>query len=128
MQETSAPALFDRLTDCRGWIEAALGHADGTHTFDDVAGGVLTGRFHLWHEPDACVVTEFVNYPRKRALNAFLAGGNLETIRRHMAAAELFARENGCDIITMTGRRGWVRALSPDGWVETHTSMKRVLR
>jgi len=54
--------LFDQLSRCRPWIEAALEYSGGTHTFDDIAAGVLAGRFRLWERPNGCAVTEFVNF------------------------------------------------------------------
>ena len=34
----------------------------------------------LWQGPRGCIVTEIVVYPRKKVLNLFLAGGELDQI------------------------------------------------
>lgn len=123
MQGTSAPALFDELVRCRGWIEASLACADGTHTFDDVAAGVLSGRFMLWPRERCCAVLEVLEYPRSRELNVFLAGGELEQIQASQEELFEIARNCGAQAVTMTGRRGWVRALP--GWQEQHVVLRK---
>ena len=117
--------IFDELIRCRAWIEAALDRADGEHTFDDIAGGILTGRYVLWPLPSGCMVTEIVTYPRKRVLNVFLGGGNLDEIVAMHDIFEQFGKANGCSRMTVSGRKGWGRALLKHGWEPMHTSMKK---
>ena len=117
--------LFDRLTTCRPWIEAALEYGDGNHTFDDIAAGVLTGRYRLWVRQNGCAVTEIISYPRKRVCNVFLAGGEMQVIKDLQAPCEEYAKANGCSSLVLTGRKGWVRALRDNGWSEIHTSLER---
>lgn len=119
--------LFDRLTHCRPWIEAALAYGDDAHTFDDIAQGILAGRYRLWVRPNGCAVTEIQVYPRKKVCNVFLAGGDMQVIKDLQAPCEEYARAMGCSDLVLTGRRGWVRALADNGWAETHTTMKRSL-
>lgn len=123
MQATSAPALFDELTRCRPWIEAALSHADGTHTFDDLAGAVLTGRMTLWAKDRSCAVLEVLDYPRTRELSVFIAGGDLAQIQASQDELIDMARQCGAQAVTMTGRRGWVQALP--GWQERHVVLRK---
>ena len=118
---------FDALIRCRDWIEAALSYSDHTHTFDDIAAGILSGRFRLWEKPRGCAVTEFIVYPRKKVCNVFLAGGDMQVIKDLQEPCSEFARMNGCSELVLTGRKGWVRALEKNGWVESHVSMKRAL-
>jgi len=114
--------MFDELIRCRPWIEAALVYSGGTHTFDDIARGVLDGRFRLWERPNGCAITEFVQFPRKRVLNVFLAGGDMQVIKDLEAPALEYARANGCQAVTLAGRKGWSRALPH--WVTKHVSME----
>lgn len=120
------PQLFDQLTYCREWLEAALSHGDQAHTFDDIAAGVLTGRYRLWVSPKGCAVTEIQVYPRKKVLNIFLAGGDMDAIKGFAPACDEYARNMGCSDLVLTGRKGWVRA-APEGWQVSHTTMKRSL-
>ena len=114
--------MFDQLARCRDWIEAALEYSGGTHTFDDIAQGVLEGRFRLWERENGCAVSEFVQFPSKRVLNVFLAGGDMQVIKDLEAPAAEFARLNGCRSMTISGRKGWARALPH--WTVRHTSME----
>ena len=117
--------IFDQLTRCRAWIEAALAYSGGTHTFDDIAAGVLTGRFRIWERPNGCAVTEFVVFPRKKVLNVFLAGGEMQAIKDLEAPAAEFARANGCHAMTISGRAGWKRALPH--WQQVHQTQELTL-
>lgn len=114
--------IFDQLIHCRPWIEAALAYSGGTHTFDDIAAGVLSGRFRLWVRPNGCAVTEFVNFPRKRVLNVFLAGGEMQAIKDLEQPAAEYARANGCQSMTISGRVGWQRALPH--WQQVHQTQE----
>lgn len=126
-QGPSLSPLFDRLAHCRKWIEDALAYGDDNHSFDNIAGGVLSGRYRLWVRPNGCAVTEIITYPRKRVCNVFLAGGEMQTIKDLQAPCEEYARANGCSSLVLTGRKGWVRALKDYGWNEVHTSLERKL-
>jgi len=127
MTALSQLPLFDQLAACRGWIEDALEYAGGAHTFDDIARGVLDGRFRLWIKPTGCAVTEIQTFPRKKVCNIFLAGGDMQTIKDLQAPCEEYARMMSCSGLVLTGRKGWVRALASEGWAESHTTLKREL-
>ena len=120
--------LFDDLTRCREWIEAALKHTGGTHTFDDIAAGCYLGKFRLLTDPEGCLVLEVHEFPRKRVLNVFLAGGRLTAGLSRLEDIDEVARELGASEITMTGRSGWERVLAEHGWQKEHVTMKRVLQ
>lgn len=119
--------LFNELTRCRAWIEAALKYTDGTHSFDDIAAGCFVGRFTLLPKQNSCAVLEIQAFPQKRALNVFLVGGDLQEIIAAIGETEEMAREAGASEITMTGRFGWERVLAPRGWDRAHVTMKKVL-
>jgi hypothetical protein len=105
----------------RKQIEAALEYAGGTHAFDDIADGVASGRFQLWPGPHSVMITEILESPRKKAVNVFLAAGNLAELERMEPLVCEFARRRGCTSICMTGRRGWLRTFLPKhaGWKDT---------
>lgn len=116
MQAPSAPALFDELTRCRSWIEAALEYTRGSHVWDDIVAGVYAGQFHLFAKPRGCVVLEIRQYPRKREMNVFLAGGELGEIIGNIDELDAIARGAGAEALTMGGRPGWGPVLSENGW------------
>lgn len=107
------------IDDYRAQIEAALEHAGGTHTFDDVAERVADGRMQFWPGVKAAIVTEILEYPRLKALNFFLAGGvgGLSEIEAMTPGILDWGRSVGCTQAVFTGRRGWERTfLSRTGW------------
>lgn len=105
-----------QIEDYRAQIEAALQHSEGTHTFEDVAQGLVEGRFQAWVNGGSIAVTEIITYPRKRALHCFLAGGKMAEIVEMMPAASDWGRMMGCSSFTVAGRKGWMRALRRYGW------------
>lgn len=104
-------------------IEAALEYAEGTHTFDDVVAMVLSGKLMWSALPNSFIITEIVVYPQQKHLHGFLAGGDLSEIRDCQERLLDFARAAGCSTITLSGRRGWVKALFDLGWKESHTTI-----
>jgi hypothetical protein len=70
----------------------------------------------LWPTENAAIVTEFHNFPNKRMLHIFLAGGDLSEIKQLHDDVVRFAKEVGCAGLSLTGRVGWIRALSDLGF------------
>lgn len=103
------PEWFAEWERCRGWIEPALDAAGNTHTIEDVLQAVLRGDAHFWPGKRAAAVTEITQYPRARAMNIWLAGGNLREIVRIERSIEQWAKALGCDRVTCAGRPGWGR-------------------
>lgn len=109
----------------RDWIEAALQHAGGTHTFDDVVASLNAGRMQLWPAERGCAVTEIVVYPQKKVLHVFLAAGDMDQILVGFDTVAAWAREQGCTAMTMSGRLGWQRVLRSEGWEPTMVTMEK---
>jgi hypothetical protein len=113
--------VVDELIRCKPWLEAALELSGGTHTLDDVVQAIIKGEMQFWPAPKGCAVTEIVNYPRKKVLHIFLAGGEMEQIIDMDDSAVEFAKMNGCTGMSIAGRKGWKRVLKDKGYVETFT-------
>jgi hypothetical protein len=110
------------LERCREWIEAALEYCGGTHNFSDTEEGLRSGLMQLWPSPRGCIVTEIVVYPRKKMLNIFLAGGELDQILEMDDSVKDWAKSQGCAAATATGRFGWKKPLKAYGWTPIHAS------
>lgn len=110
------------ITRCRPWIEAALEYSGGTHDFMDVVEGLYRGTMQLWPTPKGCLVTEIVVYPKKKMLNVFLGGGELDQILEMHTDVIEWAKAQGCEGLTMTGRFGWKKPLKKHGWKTLHSS------
>lgn len=115
--------LDSELERCRPWIEAALALSGGTHLFQDVVECVKLGTMQFWNAPKGCMVTEILEYPRKKVFHIFLAGGELDQIKDFSDSVIYFGKLNGCTAMTLAGRRGWVKALADLGWEEKFTTM-----
>ena len=109
----------DEWRRCSRWIEDALEYAHGSHTLDDVWDAVERGDAQFWPAEYAGLVTEMIDYPQRRTLRFWLAGGDLETLRALEDKAIEWSKQWGCTACEIIGRRGWVRAL--DGYEEAGT-------
>ncbi len=102
---------------CRPYVQAALAHAGGTHDIKDVARLIALGRAHFWPGRRCAVVTEFYDYPRLKACNLWLLGGDLRELLALRPGIEAWAQGQGCTRILGGGpRRGWERALRALGY------------
>jgi hypothetical protein len=115
--------IFQELMRCRQWIENALAYSGGTHDFADIVRGVMSGHMQLWQGESGCAVTEITVYPKRKILHVFLAGGDMEQILDFEESAETFAKLNGCDALSLAGRKGWLRVHKDRGWKEAHVTM-----
>ena len=106
--------LFDEVSRCRTWIEAALEYSQGTHQFVDIAAGILSGRYQLWAGEKAAVVTEIIVYPRIKNLHYFLAGGDLDELKLMRPYIERWGKSLGCTRVTLAGRKGWAKTFLRD--------------
>ena len=108
--------LEKEMERCRPWIQAALDRGQNTHLFSDIVDSVKQGHMQFWPAEDACAVTEVCVYPRKKILNIFLAGGNMDTIVDMDESAVMYAKTIGCDGVSVNGRRGWQKVLAKKGY------------
>jgi len=98
------------------WIEDALDHGNNSHSFEDIIQGVAQGRYQFWQNDTCCVVTEVIDYPKRRVLHLFLAAGSMDGIRELEPEAVEWAKSIGCTALTLAGRIGWTKRLKSDGW------------
>ena len=127
MNETPAEAW----ARCRPWIEAALEKAGGTHGVEDVARLIERGCAHFWPGRRSAAVTEFCDYPRFRACNLWLLGGDLKELAALQPKIEAWARAQGCRQLQAGGlaqRRGWERVGAALGFAPRWTVYAKELR
>ena len=103
----------------------ALARAGGTHTYEDVLQSISVGDMFFWPASKSCMVTEIVQYPRLRALHVFLAAGDLAEIKNMESSLISFAKSLKCSALSMSGRKGWTKALKELGWQESHITLVR---
>lgn len=105
--QSNLPALFNK----------ALKIGGHTHTRQDIADGLTTGRFQYWGDDECCLVTEIVEYPQKRVLHLFIAAGKLsKLLDEYLPRVKEFARENGCSSLTSVSRKGFLKRFPAYGF------------
>lgn len=63
------------------------------------------------------VITEIVNYPRKKVCKITWGGGRIyKGIHRHIDEIKLWATCNGCHSIQVVGRKGWNKVYAKNGF------------
>ena len=121
--------MQDELIKCRDWIQSALDKGGDTHDFVDIVDGVMSGHMQLWSGANGCAVTEILVYPNKKILHVFLAGGDQghgikQITDMHDDAVE-WGKAQGCDGMTIAGRKGWQRVLESKGWKQQFTTLSK---
>jgi hypothetical protein len=97
----------------------------GLHTEASVLGCLIDSEMQLWvaevdGAPAMALVTEVAGYPARSICVLLFAGGTrLDQCKPLLTAVEQWAREQGCDRMVVSGRRGWVRTLP--GYQEAET-------
>jgi hypothetical protein len=112
--EHYSPLLIKSLNRC----------ADGTWGIDDVKQAVMDGQMQFWHTDGAVVVTEILEFPRKKALNCWLVGGTIPDLAKLYDSLEAFAKANGCYAMYASGRKGWHKVLDAYGWHQDYHMCK----
>mgnify|MGYP006294254697 CR=1 FL=1 len=103
----SLPELFDK----------ALAYGGHTHSREDIADGVKSGRFQYWGDDRCCLITEIHDFPQCRKLHLFIAAGDLDRLfDKYLSQVKQFAREHGCSGLTSVSRRGFLRRFPAYGF------------
>ena len=97
-------------------FEKALQHSGGTHTLQDVADSVESGRAQFWTEGNAAIITELRETPQVKVLHFWLATGELEDVISLSEKIIDWGRHNGYKRATLAGRKGWEKVLALTGW------------
>lgn len=118
---------LDNLALARRHLQPALDAGGNTHSFEDIILSVLKGDMQLWHAPKGSAVTEVIDFPRKRVIHVFLAGGDMAQIIDFQQSAAAYGRALGCSQMTLSGRSGWQRVLKAHGWQPTQVLMEVAL-
>jgi hypothetical protein len=124
IQAMEIAATMDRLLFWRDKIEAAIGHADcATHSFDDVVGMVVEGKLIPLFFEECFALALVHQFPQAKHYHIFACGGKLQAIIDNTETFKDDAKRRGCDRITISGRKGWIRALKQIGARPTYSVM-----
>lgn len=108
------------------WLAAAVQRYGDTHSKEDIWGAITRGTAQLHPLPNSAIVTSIESYPTgRKEMRCWLAGGDLTEIKAYEPALCKWAREEGCHVMGIVGRRGWVKSL--DGYRETAVILTKEL-
>ena len=111
--EPIATSFWAEWRRLRHHILAALEHAGGTHSEDDVLDLLRADQAQFWPADNSAMGTEIVGYPQGSHCRIWLAGGEYDELRaleRDMVIP--WASSMGCRRIELVGRKGWARRLT----------------
>ena len=107
----------------KGYLAGSIQYTYGRFELEDILTAITDHDHQLWvafdEERDyGAVVTNFMEYPRKKYVNLVFAGG-VEGHRWKASMLELlqhWAYDNGCEGIESIGRPGWSKIFKHDGY------------
>lgn len=77
---------------------------------------------------NACIIAALRQFPGGAIeVHGLCACGDLSAIKALIVQAEEWGMASGATIATIASRRGWVRALSSDGYAETQVMIEKGL-
>jgi hypothetical protein len=117
-----AVAQFER---CKAWLEPAM--EGGRRTMADVERALQEGKAQLWPGKACAMVTEVHSFPTHRAIQVWLAGGDLAELMAMEAGLQAWARLQGCTEVLIEGRRGFERALKSAGYELWSVCLRKAL-
>jgi hypothetical protein len=79
----------------------------------------------LWQGDTAAAVLQLIRPPP--TLHIWLAGGSMAGLLEMRAGMEAWGRSQGCDYVTINGRRGWARVLAPFGYEPDGEELRKAL-
>ena len=124
MQVTLVPTegVLHMWPKVRPHLSKVVEYTQGRYETDDILVSLTDYGHHLWvafedQDVTGVIVTTFAEYPRKRALNmVFCAGEGIVDWRRPMLdLLRRWAKDNHCEAIEASGRKGWLKFLDDDG-------------
>jgi len=89
---------------------------------EDILGFIKNRDMQCWvahngQEPLAVIITEILAYPQRKVLGIVFTGainGSIDLWLDHFRIMKDFAREHGCSVIRIRGRKGWEKVFKPD--------------
>jgi hypothetical protein len=121
-------SMEEALQKAKPFVLDALQHGHGGYDWSDIVKEVILGNLLLWFGEDSCIITQFVEFPRKKSLHILIGAGDLDELKRMVDSSIVpFAKINGCKDMTLVGRKGWKKVLTDIGFTEDHVTLYRGL-
>ena len=128
-------AIEEYWESIRPFIERAQKYALGEYNIFNVferikAGAILPLIVYDGEEIIAVLTLEIVDMPLKKILNVMTAGGERmeEWLPDAVKHVDELAKEIDADLITIHGRRGWLRELAKHNYKATYTVLTKEVK
>jgi hypothetical protein len=104
-----------RITDpvMAAKMEKALRLGGNVYTLDDIENALASGEMQGHTGGNSWVITRVHSWPRRKSVDIVFAVGNIEDLPVLLKKVELWAKDQGADLITGTGRDGWFGHIAP---------------
>lgn len=86
---------------------------------------LASNRAQLWQSDNSAMVLQLLRPPP--TLHIWLAGGEMSDLLGMRGGMEAWARSQGCEFVTINGRRGWARVLAPFGYLPDGDELRKAL-
>ena len=124
--------MFPMVAD---WLVEALDTTLGEESLEGVMDKLSLGDMQMWVVGDeddlnilGVLLTRIQVCEKTKLLNVYLCSGEaFDSWTAHLPMLEEWGREQGCEYITATGRRGWKRKLNPLGFEEKYVTLYKPL-
>ncbi len=113
------------LVEILPMLDKAAAVTNGRMTTDDIVAEIMNGTVTLWIAFDTAqnnkifgvLLSKMVNYYRRRMMSVTFSAGERASDWMDLMIDRLFSfsKEQGCDAVEWTGRRGWERFLNRYG-------------
>lgn len=113
-----AASSWDR---CRDWLLPIM--VDTTE--EEVLGLLAANQAQLWQGDASAMVLQLLRPPP--TLHIWLAGGEMSDLLAMRGGMEAWGRSQGCEFVTINGRRGWARVLAPFGYEPDGEELRKSL-
>ena len=124
MQVSAVPAEYVKQVwpDVKDYLDGAAAYTHGRYEVEDILDSIIGYDHTLWiafteEGIKGAVVTNIIDYPRKRMLcMSFCGGVELDEWKDPMLQLlQKWAYDNDCDGIEATARLGWGKIFKSDG-------------
>lgn len=111
--------------DYRQELEEMLENSGGFYTYSDILDHVQSGKMQSFATENTWVVTQVNEFPRKKVVDIVFICGDYNDLPKLESQLEEFKDRIGADLLTATGRLGWLKKGLP-GWVVHSVNFSKV--
>jgi hypothetical protein len=104
-------------------IKEALARCGDPRSIEDVIDAIVSKNAQVWGDERALIITQLSG----EYVHFWIATGEMDATLELSREILKWARGLGYTKASLTGRRGWVRALATEGWRQTAVQMEHDL-